>query len=148
MNQAEATKIIADTNKRIENALNTCVTLSKDLTEERQKTAQQADQLDMLCAALMFMMKRHRFEFINIEKSDLADLAKTHFIYFEIDPASSKVFLEKREREIPYSEFKEQCATQTPGNTGEKPSDSTQPETSTTSHYEHNPNNEATALPS
>lgn len=146
MNNEEALKLVADTNQRIQNALETCVKLSAQLTEERNKSNQQAEQLDMLCAALMFMMIRHRFEFINIERTDLSNIAKSHFIYFEVDPASSVVYIEKRLREIPYAEAVKECSTL--GNTGTEPKTSEDPATNTTSHYEHNPNNEATALPS
>lgn len=147
MNRDEAQKIIEDANERIKNALNTCVTLSNDLTEAHKVIDQQANQMDFISAALMYLMTRHRFDFINIERQDLADLGKTHYVYIEYSSTSSKVLVEKRLRAVPFSEVVDQCATATPGNIGEKPSDLTEKPESTTSHYEHNPNSEVTALP-
>lgn len=148
MNQEDATKLLEDANKRIKNALDTCVTLSAELTQERKRTEEQAYQLDFLNCVLMHIMARHRYEFMNIERSKLAEVAKSYEVYFEISQQSQYVFVEKRLRAVPFSEVKEQCATATPGNTGETQSDSIEKPESTTSHYEHNPNSEATALPS
>ena len=148
MNPEQVTKQLEDANTRIKNALNTCVTLSAELTEERQKTEQQAKQLDLLLSILLCLMKRHRYDFLNIEKLDLIEAATYKYVYVEKDPQSTKVYVEARVRTTSLEDFKKECVTETPGNTGTTPNDSNDQATSTTSHSEHNQNNEATALPS